>query len=153
MHARVQVSVIHPQPRVDAGRRGLRGVHVLPLDVQRNTNGCPAVAVGKKVLRHGQGLLNKVGRASVLVVIAVAGKAERPVAVQAVVAALVLFMDETRGRRHRRRDGLRGDLLFGGGHALPQRVQILLVRLARDHELQVGIDGFYRYCEAPIRRD
>ena len=41
-------------------------------------------------------------------------------------------MDETRGRRHRRRDGLRGDFLLGGLHARGEGMDLRLVCLERD---------------------
>ena len=75
---------------------------------------------------------DRVSRASVLVVIAVAGKAERPAAVQAVVAALVFVKGVERGRRHRGRDGLRGDFLLGGLHARGESMDLRLIRLERD---------------------
>ena len=86
----------------------------------------------KKIIRHGQCLLNQIGCVSIFIVIAVVGKKERPVAFQAVIPTFVFFKGVERGRRHRRRDGLRGDFLLGRLHACGKGIDIRLIRLERD---------------------
>ena len=86
----------------------------------------------KKIIRHGQCLLNQIGCASIIIVIAVVGKKERSVAFQAVVSTFVFFKGVERGRRHRSRDGLRGDFLLGRLHACGKGIDIRLIRLERD---------------------
>ena len=85
----------------------------------------------EEIVRNREAFEGEGGGLAVLVV-AVGNEGKFAAAAQAVVAALVLFMDETRGRRHRRRNGLRGDFLLSGLHTCGKGIDLRLVRLERD---------------------
>ena len=125
------VEVVHPQAGVHAWRGGFGGLHPLTADVQRNADGRAALAVREEIVRNREAFEGERGGLAVLVV-AVGNEGKFAAAAQAVVAALVLFMDETRGRRHRRRNGLRGDFLLSGLHTCGKGIDLRLVRLERD---------------------